>query len=195
MKNLFIFISILFLSSNCIWAQAPSYTDFEWDIFGMGISIPVANDDLGTGLSFGGELRFNVADNYSFGAGSDISFFDLKNLENLEDDEDAIIKFSSTSYFSGDYYFSTTSANRGFVGLAVGHNDLGDIEITGGDEETTLIEGASGMSLSPRVGYELGHARFLMYYNVGLKEALKNQLVVKVSLTLWGGYNGDNLIE
>jgi len=190
MKNLNVLICFLFISYGSIWAQAPSYTNFEWDIIGIGVAIPTGSDELGTGISFGGELRFNLTDNISIGIGSDMSLFDVKNLENLEDDEDATIGFSSTGFISGDYYPSATSANRGFVGLALGASDIGDIEIDSGNEEATVIEGESGMIIAPRVGYELGHVRFLVYYNIGLKEELINHLGLKVSLTLWGGYKG-----
>ena len=190
MKNLFITLSLMLFNFSTALAQSTSYTAFEWDIFGIGLAIPTGEDNLKEGLAMGGEVRFNATDNISFGLGSEFSFFDIENLENLEDDKDATIGFSYTSFLSGDYYFSATSSRRAFAGLAVGFSDIGDIEITGGDENVTEIKGESGMSLSPRIGYELGHARFLLNYNIGLKEELSDYISLKVSLTLWGGYKG-----
>ena len=189
MKRLLIIICFLIGYTENINAQAPSYTDFEWDIFGIGISIPTGEDQISSGFAFGGEVRFNLTDYLSIGLGSDFSFFDVKNLENI-DDEDVTIGFSSTVFVSTDYYFNTTSSKRGFVGLAIGSSDIGDIEFTLEGEEATVIEGPSGMSISPRVGFEYGHARFLLHYNIGMKKELTNYIAFKISLTLWGGYNG-----
>ena len=189
MKKLIIIICFLTAYSGNLMAQAPSYTDFEWDIIGIGTSIPVGEDQISSGLAFGGEVRFNITDYLSIGLGSDFSFFDAKNLENIED-EDVTVGFSSTSFLSADYYFNTTSSKRGFVGLALGGTDIGDVEFSLEGEEVTIIEGASGMSISPRVGFEYGHARFLLHYNIGMKKELTDYIAFKISLTLWGGYNG-----
>jgi len=190
MKTPLIIFCLMLFSASGLVAQAPSYSAFEWDIIGVGATIPVGDNQLTEGFSFGGEVRFNATDNFSLGLGSDFAFFDTKNLENLDANGDATIGFSYTSFLSGDYYFNTASPNRGFVGLAIGHSDIGDIEITAVDEEATLIEGESGTSLSPRVGYELGHARFLLNYNIGLKKELTDYISIKISMTLWGGYKG-----
>ena len=57
-------------------AQSTSYTAFEWDIVGIGISIPIGEDNLKGGIAMGGELRYNATDNISIGIGSEFSFFD-----------------------------------------------------------------------------------------------------------------------
>lgn len=191
MKKLCTIISIMLLGIGSLMAQAPSYTDFEWDIVGFGFAIPIGENDLSSGVAFGGEVRFNLTDYLSIGIGSDYSFFDAKEFENIEE-EDISIGFSSTIFVSGDYYFNTTSSQRGFVGLAIGSSDIGDIEFTEQGEESSIIEGPSGMSLAPRVGFEYGHARFLFHYNIGLKKELSDYFAFKVSLTLWGGYQGQS---
>lgn len=191
MKNLFILVCLLAFNFNTVIAQAPSYTDFEWDIVGIGLAIPIGENDLKGGIAMGGEVRFNATDEFSIGLGSEFSFFDVKNLEKLDVEEEATIGFSYTSFLSGDYYLSTTSSRRAFFGLGVGYSDIGDIEITDSGDNVKEVIGASGMSLSPRIGYEFGHARFLLNYNIGLKEELSNYISLKVSLTLWGGYQGE----
>ena len=191
MKKLSIIFCSLILGLGSLSAQAPSYTDFEWDIFGLGIAMPVGEDQISRGIAMGGEVRFNATDYLSVGIGSDFSFFDIKEFENIED-EDITIGFSSTAFISGDYYFNTTSSKRAFAGLALGSTDIGDIEFTEEGDEATIIEGPTGMSIAPRVGFEYSHARFLLHYNIGLKEELTDYIAVKVSLTLWGGYQGNN---
>jgi len=190
MKNAFIGLCLMLFGFGTVLAQSTSYTAFEWDIVGVGLAIPIGENNLGEGIAIGGEVRFNAADNFSIGLGSEFSFFDVENFENLDDNRDATIGFSYTGFLSGDYYLSTTSSRRAFAGLAVGHSDIGDIEITGDGENATEIKGESGMSLAPRIGYELGHARFLLNYNIGLKEELSDYISLKVSWTLWGGYRG-----
>ncbi len=190
MKNLSIIFCFLFLNAGSLKAQAPSYTDFEWDIIGGGMAMPVGEDQISRGVTWGGEVRFNITDYLSIGAGSDFSFFDIKEFENIED-EDITIGYSSTAYISSDYYFKTNSSKRAFAGLALGSTDIGDIEFTDEGDESEIIEGPTGMSLAPRIGFEYSHARFLLHYNIGLKKELTDYIGVKVSLTLWGGYQGN----
>jgi len=178
-----------------LMAQAPSYTDFEWDILGLGMAIPVGEGDISSGMVISGEVRFNYLDNISFGIGSDAALFDIKDLENV-DEEEVSIGYSSTSYISCDYYFNTTSSKRAFAGLALGSTDIGDLEFEiDGEDDPTTVEGPTGMSIAPRVGFEYGHARMQLHYNIGLKKELTDYIAFKVSLTLWGGYQGNDINE
>ena len=87
MKKLCTIISIMLLGIGSLMAQAPSYTDFEWDIVGFGFAIPIGENDLSSGVAFGGEVRFNLTDYLSIGIGSDYSFFDAKEFENIEEED------------------------------------------------------------------------------------------------------------
>lgn len=190
MKKLSIIFCFLTICSSGLMAQAPSYTDFEWDIIGLGIAMPIGEDQLSSGIAYGGEVRFNLTDYLSFGLGSDFSLFDTKELDNVNV-ENVSVGYSTTTFLSGDYYFKTNSSKRGFAGLAIGSTDIGDVEFRIGTDDPTLIEGATGTSIAPRVGFEYSHARFLLHYNIGLKKELSNYLALKISLTLWGGYQGE----
>ncbi len=187
MKTQLLTICLMLFGFTNVFAQAPSYTDFEWDVVGIGVAIPIDENSIKEGLSLAGEVRYNLADNFSLGLGGEMNFFDLEELDDRGGT--GTIGSSFSSYLTADYYFSSSSANRAFAGLAFGGNVNGDIEIpdTG---ESTFTEGASGVSLAPRIGYELGHARFSAQYNIGLKEELYNYLTIRVALTLWGGYKG-----
>jgi len=189
MKNLIITLCFVFAFSGNLLAQSTSYTPFEWDVIRLGFVNPLGDDHLTGGPSIGGEIRFNLINEFSVGVGSEFVFYNAENIENLEKDEDATVAFSSYSYLVGDYYFSTTSSNRAFIGLGIGYSDIGDIELTLHDG-SALELGESGANLLPRIGYELGHVRFLLNYNVGLKNELPNYLSFKVAFTLWGGYSG-----
>jgi len=186
MNKLFFTISMLFLGFASLNAQAPSYTSFEWDVAGIGFVLPVNEDSIKGGISFGSEVRYNLLDNVSVGLAGEMNLFDL---EELEDDEEGTINASFSSFITSDYYFSTTSANRAFAGLGVGINYNGEIEVIK-EGESNFIESKTGASLAPRIGYELDHVRFLVQYNLGLSEDLYDYISFRVALTLWGGYRG-----
>jgi len=170
-----------------VFTQVTNYTLFEWDVIRLGFVGPLGHDNLTGGLSIGGEIRFNIRDDISLGIGSETVFFNVENLENLEDDKDATVGISTYSAVVGDYYFNTTSTKRAFVGIGFGYTDVGDIKIDVDDEDVTHTMRESGGIVLPRIGYELDHVRFLLNYNFGLKDDIPDFVCLKVALTLWGG--------
>lgn len=192
MKNLLITLCFVLGFCSYSYSQATDYTMFEWDVIRLGVSNPFGHDNLTGGPSIGGELRFNLTNEISLGLGSEYVFFNANNLEGLENDENATVDLSSYSYLAGDYYFIHDSSNRPFVGIGIGYTDIGkiNIEIDGANDDVTYAIGESGAILLPRVGYELGHVRFLVNYHIGLNKGLPDFICLKVALTLWGGYKG-----
>jgi len=163
MKNLLITLCFVLGFCSYSYSQATDYTMFEWDVIRLGVSNPFGHDNLTGGPSIGGELRFNLTNEISLGLGSEYVFFNAND-----------------------------SSNRPFVGIGIGYTDIGkiNIEIDGANDDVTYAIGESGAILLPRVGYELGHVRFLVNYHIGLNKGLPDFICLKVALTLWGGYKG-----
>ena len=181
MKKLFslVFFSLLTLG---LFAQSPSYVDFEWDILRFGYAASSA-DAVSGGFSFGGEVRYNATDRFSIGIGGDAYVF------GTDFDDDADIEASSSSMLFGDYYLTGDSPQRAFFGLGIGMISTGTITIRNGNFEDT-IDGETGLGLAPRGGYEFGHVRLQGVFNIALKEEQSNYFGISVALTLWGGYKG-----
>ncbi len=181
MKQLFIVVFSLFACSS-ISAQAPSYVDFEWDVFRVGYVFDVGGDADGGG-SFGGELRYNATDHFSIGLSGDAAFIS----GNLGPDVDFGV--TGNSLIVGDYYLHNRSGQRPFFGLGVGLFSTGTVTVRDGNVEE-VIEGSTGAGFAPRAGYEFGHIRLQGQYNLTLQENQTDYFTLTVALTLWGGYRG-----
>lgn len=182
MKKLVYLFAFVAMSLNSLSAQAPSYTDFEWDIARFGYAAPVGSDGVTGGISLGTEVRYNLKDNLSLGLRYEIAVFGSDfETEGVE------IGVSGSYALIADYYLSTTSSKRAFVGLGIGQFAGGDVEVGG-----TAVEGDVGSSIGliPRVGYEFGHLRLSAEYNLAFKEEVSSYLGIHLGITLFGGYDG-----
>lgn len=179
------FIVFLFLLSQInVFAQAPSYQNFEWDVIQLGHSNASKLDGVNNGLLLGSEIRYNFRDDFSVGINSDFTFY----FNKLED-KDADISNISSGLLVIDKYFRTDAANRAFFGLGLGEYSSRDVLIRENEEEE-VIEKYSSFGVTARVGYELNRFRFKAQYNFTTKEAMSNYLTLKVGITLWGKYKG-----
>lgn len=183
MKRLSLAVTMM-MCVSLMYAQSSSYVDFEWDILRFGYVMPSGNDVSG-GFAFGGEVRYNATDNFSLGIGGDGALFG----DNLGEDGDFGV--SASSILIGDYYFSSTSANRPFLGIGFGRYRSGTVTVLNGSVEE-VIDGVAGFGFAPRIGYEFNHVRLLGQYNITSKSEQSNYFGITVGLTLWGGYKGDS---
>lgn len=188
MKTLLSVLLICFLSLS-LTGQSPNYTNFEWDIPRIGIAMPTSENRFDSGMSIGTELRYNVLDNWSLGFRTELSFF-VASAELKEDENNVDVGLSHTIGLTSDYYFSTTSPRRGFVGLGIGNYSTGTVRYR--DEDSFLVENKidNSFGLLPRIGYEFGHLRIEAQYNLPFKEEATKYFGLSLALTLWGGYKG-----
>lgn len=187
MKNIFSIASLV-LISYCLSAQAPSYTDFEFDLPRIGVVVPEEGVYDG-GISLGAELRYNVKDNISVGLRSEISF--LGNAEIDSDDENFDLGAFKTAMATADYYFSTTSSRRFFAGIGIGNFQTATLEIRDGQGTINEIGGSSSFGLMPRAGFEFGHLRIEVQYNIPFGEEDVQRFGISIAPTWFGGYNGN----
>ena len=165
------------------------FTPFELDVLNIGVAAPFNNDILKGGISFGGELRYNVLDNLSIGVGGEMVIFNCQDFSAT-----AARTVGSSFYFgiSSDYYFSSNSRIRPFIGLGMGVSVNGDITGVEDNEETEFHEGESGAVIVPRIGIEFNHVRIMTDFNIGMEEGLNDYFGIKVGFTLGGGFKGNN---
>ncbi len=179
-------LSLAIILVSCVTSlssQAPSYVNFEWDVFRFGYAVPL-DGEVDGGLAFGGEVRYNATDHFSIGIGGDGAVFTPDFFDEGE------FGISGASLLLGDFYYSNTSGQRLFTGLGVGLYSSATITtVTNNVEE--IIQGGSGFGIAPRIGYEFNHIRLQGQYNWILKDdGPSNYFGVTVALTLWGGYRG-----
>lgn len=185
-------ISSLFLI--CIFSfslagQSPNYTDFEWDIARIGIAAPTSGDRFDSGMSVGTELRYNLLDNLSLGFRTELSFF-VASEEVKRDENNVDVGLSHTIGLTTDYYFSTVSSRRAFVGLAIGNYSTGTVRYEDGDSFLVEDKINNSFGVLPRIGYELGHLRIEAQFNLPFNKDATKYFGLSAALTLWGGYQG-----
>ncbi len=169
------------------YGQAPSYTDFEWEILRVGYGNLPNSTINASGVAIGGEVRYNFSDFYSIGLGTDF-LFSFANAQNDNIDGE----FFASSTLSVDRYFSNTSGTRTFVGAAIGSAQSTVVFIRNG-EETERFGEETSVALGLRGGIEIGHLRLTAQYQYTPKSTVSNGIGITAGLTLWGGYKGNDL--
>jgi len=169
--------------SFSLFAQAPSYKNFELELLRIGYAGSGTEGQTG-GAAVGAEIRFNYTNKISLGLASDVYI--------LGDDFDETVVdvgVAASTMLFGDYYFRGDSPNRLFAGLGVGFNSGASFTSTNG-MISNEVEGSSGFGVAPRIGYELGHIRFQAVYNFTFAEGRDGFFGVTAGIVLWGGYKG-----
>jgi len=177
MKKFYQLIILQFLSLG-LFAQAPSYVDFEWDILQLGYAFS-SGDDKGAGAFGGTEVRYNATDRFAIGLG-------FSNYDTTDDTPDMPVS-TGNSFLLGEYYFRGDSGQRPFVGLGTGLNIMETSFPNDSQRET--ITSTYGM-FAPRVGYEFNHVRIMAQYGIVPSVSQNNFFSLSVGFTLWGGYKG-----
>jgi hypothetical protein len=183
MKNIIIIFVLLGSSYNFLSGQS-SYGLFEWDVVRVGLVVP-SGDQISGGIAFSTEPRFNISDNFSASARLEFAFFGAEEINGSTTD----VSISASTALIGDYYLNTTSSNRPFLGLGVGSFGSGTITVTDGSGQETEFDNGTSIGIIPRVGYEFGHLRLSVEYNLLFKEGASNYLGLHVAATLWGKNN------
>lgn len=177
---------LLLINTSTILCQAPSYTDFEWDVIQLGYANTSDLPGIKSGFVTGTELRYNLRDDLSIGLETDFSFY----ISNIDVDEDNLdLNLIASASIVVDKYLKTTSAKRFFYGLGIGQNSSA-LSLRRNGEELGPYDEFSSLALSARVGYELNHIRFKAQYTFNTEKEVANYLSLKMAVTLWGGYKG-----
>lgn len=175
-------LGFLFLSSFSLFSQAPSYTNWEWDVIRIGYSNASGLAPSRSGFLVETAVRYNISDALSIGYAQGFSGY-ISDVVNDDFNFDLISHNSLTS----DYYFSTSSAKRAFAGASIGFYSQAR-SLARNEEITQVGNTQRTFGFSPRVGYELNHFRIMAEYHYTLKEEVGNFFNLSFAATLWGGY-------
>jgi outer membrane protein X len=162
MKKLFFAIAVLIvaLSSN-----AQGYKPFKVDL-ALGYAVPGGKGAKG-GVLFAIEPKYAVIDQLTVGlrmegavvargyAGADAS-----------SDMQVDVKASGSYLLTGDYYYTGKRSFRAFSGIGTGIYTIAAASVSTVDEETAAVGAGSKFGGLVRSGFEAGHFRFAVEYNL-----------------------------
>ncbi len=180
------FLILMSTVIDSIYAQAPSYKNFEWEILRAGYGNLPDSDIQSSSISIGSEIRYNLTDFYSIGLGWD-GVFSVSNIN----DDDADLEVLTNASVSLDRYFSNTSGKRAFVGFSIGDYESYRQFIRDGEDQDPFDVNRS-LGLALRGGYEVGHLRLMAQYQFSTSGDVLNGFSLTAGLTLWGGYKGSS---
>jgi outer membrane protein W len=174
-------VAVSFLSN----AQEQTFKTFKVDI-AVGYAVPSGSGSKG-GVVFAIEPKYAINDNITLGLRMEAAVTArgyIKDGEEFSGD----VKASSSYLATGDYYF-TTNEFRPFVGVGAGLFSLASVSTEDGDITEEEIETGSKFGFAPRAGFEFGHFRTAVEYNiVGKTGAINNNyLGIKLGFFIGGG--------
>jgi outer membrane protein X len=181
------FVLALFVSSFVASAQSTSFKTFKVDL-ATGYAMPAGAGSKG-GILFAIEPKYAINDNITLGLRLEGAVMARALEDNNGEKVTGDVKASASYLLTGDYYFNTNKF-RPFAGLGTGIYKLAgakfdsDVEISEEDVQT-----ASKFGFAPRIGFELGHFRTAIEYNlVGKTGSLNNNyLGIKLGFFIGGG--------
>lgn len=166
-------------------AQSTVFKPFKVDL-ALGYAMPGGSGSK-AGVLFAVEPKYAINDNIALGLRMEAAVMARANVNSANDQFDADVKASGSYVATGDYYFNTNSF-RPFAGVGAG---LYTIAAAYGDSNGEVVELAASNKFGamPRVGFEAGHFRMAVEYNiVGKSGSINNNyLGIKIGAFIGGG--------
>lgn len=177
----FFFCASLLIAVFFSNAQERAFKPFKFDI-AVGYAVPSGSGTKG-GLIFSLEPKYALNDNIAVGLRWESAVMVRATLAENGEDLKGDAKASSSYLLTGDYYF-TSDYFRPFAGLGAGLYRNAAVDL-----ESEDVQVGSKFGVAPRVGFELGHFRTAIEYNVaGKAGALNNNyLGIKMGFFIGGG--------
>lgn len=182
------FALILFAASFISKAQeGNTFKPFKVDL-AMGYAIP-SGDGAKGGIVLATEPKYAINDQITVGLRLEAALTARASVDQNGEYVTGDVKASGSYLITGDYYFNTNKF-RPFAGLGTGLYKLASVEFkTDQDVTEGDIKSGSKFGAAPRVGFEFGHFRTAIEYNViGKTEKIKNNyLSIKLGFFIGGG--------
>ncbi|HYH16656.1 MAG TPA: outer membrane beta-barrel protein [Flavisolibacter sp.] len=173
-------------------AQSTTFKPFKVDL-AVGYAVPGGKGSK-AGLVFAAEPKYAINDNISLGLRMEAAIT-ARGYADVEGQRgEAEVKASGSYLATGDYYFNTNKF-RPFAGLGIGVYRLAGASVEVTTEEPTPeeieIKEDTKFGGAPRVGFEYGHFRTALEYNiVGKSEKINNNYFsIKLGFFIGGGRN------
>ena len=157
-----LFLGLALIGITCAKAQTPTgaYKPFKVDI-AFGGAIPSGSGSKG-GVLFAIEPKYAVMDQLSVGLRIEGAITARGFVDNEGYTASAKVAASSSYLATGDYYFSNNTF-RPFAGAGVGIFQLASASF---DQSTESIGASSKFGGMVRAGFEIGHFRMGLEYNL-----------------------------
>lgn len=159
-----------------------TFKPFKVDI-AVGYALPSGQGSK-AGALFAVEPKYAVSDNLTLGLRMEVAATAQGNMANENTNVD--VKASASYLATADYYLNSNSF-RPFIGAGAGIFTNGSA--SGNAQTTTDVQTGSTFGFTPRIGFETGHFRTAIEYNVAGKTASvdHNYLGIKIGFFLGGG--------
>jgi outer membrane protein W len=173
--------------ASCFFASAQSFKPFKVDL-ALGYAVPGGSGSKG-GVLFAIEPKYAVNDNITVGLRMEGAVTARAAVDENGEKVTGNVKASGSYLLTGDYYFNTNKF-RPFAGLGAGLYKLASVEF---DSDVNMseddIKAGSKFGFAPRVGFEYGHFRTAVEYNVAGKTGSinNNYLGIKFGFFIGGG--------
>ena len=167
-------------------AQSTTFKPFKVDI-ATGYAIPGGKGSKG-GVVFAVEPKYAINDNITVGLRIEAAVTARGYVSDNGEEFSGDVKASGSYLATGDYYFNTNKF-RPFAGLGVGIYRLAGASVDMATEEEAVVETGTKFGGAPRVGFEFGHFRTAVEYNVVGKTGKinNNYLSIKLGFFIGGG--------
>lgn len=181
MKKLFFCTLVLALSIIANAQEELTFKPFKFDI-AVGYAVPSGSGSK-AGILFAFEPKYALNDNLTLGLRLEGAITARASMDANGETVTGDAKASSSYLLTGDYYINTNKF-RPFVGAGAGLYKLAAVDLSSADVKT-----GSKFGVAPRVGFELGHFRTAIEYNITGKtgDFNNNYLGIKLGFFIGGG--------
>ena len=164
-------------------AQSTTFKPFKVD-FALGYAVPGGSGAKG-GVLFAIEPKYGISDNITLGLRFEGAVMARATTNSTGEYVAGDIKASGSYLATGDYFFSTNKF-RPFAGVGVGLFSSAAASV---DSNGDIVEGASAnkFGAAPRAGFEFGHFRMAVEYNVAGKTGPINNNYLGIKLGFFAG--------
>ena len=184
MKKVLFGLSIL-ATSILANAQETTFKPFKFDI-ATGYAVPGGSGTKG-GLIFAFEPKYALNDNITLGLRWEGAVMVRATVNSNGEAMKGDAKASASYLLTSDYYFNTNSF-RPFAGIGAGLYRNAAVRLESDDMEGDMQTSAK-FGFAPRAGFEYGHFRTAIEYNVAGKAGNinNNYLGIKLGFFIGGG--------
>ena len=164
-------------------AQSKVYKPFKVD-FATGYAIP-GGSGAKAGVLFAIEPKYALNDQITLGLRGEVAVVARATADANGQAVSGEIKASGSYLATADYYFNTNKF-RPFAGVGTGLFSSAAASV---DADGDYVEGASGIKFgaAPRVGFEFGHFRTAVEYNIAGKTGNINNNYLSIKLGFFAG--------
>jgi outer membrane protein W len=175
------FVLAFVVAAIAVNAQSTAFKPFKFD-FSTGYAIPGGSGAKG-GVLVAGEPKYAINDNITLGIRFEAAIMARATIDATGQLAETDVKAAASYAFTGDYFFNTNKF-RPFAGVGVGLFSVAAAKV---DQTTGEVSSGNKFGGLPRVGFEFGHFRMALEYNVVGKTGSINNNYMGIKLGFFAG--------